>query len=54
MQEKNTNNPGDKKQGEWPETGKQGGQSDVGKRAAGDSGIGWPAATSGKAARATL
>ena len=23
MQEKNTNNPGEKKQGEYPETGKQ-------------------------------
>ena len=27
MQEKNTNVPGEKKQGEWPETGKQGDQS---------------------------
>ena len=32
MQEKNTNVPGEKKQGEWPETGKQGGQGDVGKK----------------------
>jgi hypothetical protein len=33
MQEKNTNVPGEKKQGgEYPETGKQGGQGDVGKK----------------------
>ena len=35
MQEKNTNVPNEKKPGEgqqWPETGKQGGQGDVGKK----------------------
>jgi hypothetical protein len=34
MQEKNTNVPGEKKQGEWPESGKQGGQGqgDIGKK----------------------
>lgn len=34
MQEKNnpTTNPGDKKPTEWPETGKQGGQGDIGKK----------------------
>jgi hypothetical protein len=31
MQEK-TNVPGEKKQNEYPETGKQGGQGDVGKK----------------------
>ena len=40
MQEKNTNVPNEKKPGEgqqWPETGKQGGQGDVGKKG-GDTG----------------
>jgi len=35
MDEKNTNVPNEKKPGEgkqWPETGKQGGQGDVGKK----------------------
>ncbi|HET7700000.1 MAG TPA: hypothetical protein VFM06_03925 [Candidatus Limnocylindria bacterium] len=35
MQEKNTNVPNEKKPGEgqqWPETGKQGGQTDIGKK----------------------
>jgi len=34
MQEKNPNQGDEKKQGEWPETGKQGGQGqgDVGKK----------------------
>lgn len=40
MQDKNTtNNPGDKKPSEWPETGKQGGQGDIGKKG-GDTGTG--------------
>ena len=42
MQEKNTNVPNEKKPGEgqqWPETGKQGGQGDVGKKG-GDTGGG--------------
>jgi len=42
MQEKNTNVPNEKKPGEgqqWPETGKQGGQGDIGKKG-GDHGQG--------------
>ena len=43
MQEKNTNVPNEKKPGEgqqWPETGKQGGQGDLGKQGHGQDDLG--------------